>query len=66
MATSTIPQKADNGVSAGSLVALIALGAASALWALFLWGQLLVRRAGGEVSCGFSDSASCGNLWDGS
>lgn len=51
--------------SARSLLGLVALGFASSLWAAFLWSQLLVQRAGGQAFCGFSDSASCGSLWDG-
>lgn len=51
--------------SSRSLLGLVALGVASSLWAAFLWSQLLVQRAGGQAFCGFSDSASCGSLWDG-
>jgi serine/threonine-protein kinase len=43
----------------------VGLGALNALWALFLWGQLLVARAGGAAFCGFGESTSCGDLWDG-
>lgn len=57
-----VPQE---GPSSRSLAALVALGGVNALWALFLWAQLLVARAGGKAFCGFSDSASCGTLWDG-
>jgi protein-disulfide isomerase len=53
------------GPSSNVLAALVALGALSAVWATFLWGQLLISRAGGKPFCGFSDSATCGALWDG-
>ncbi len=51
--------------SARSLAVLTVLGMLSSLWAAFLWSQLLVQRAGGKAFCGFSESASCGALWDG-
>jgi serine/threonine-protein kinase len=46
------------------LGALVALGVANGLWALFLWGELLVARAGGETFCSISEGADCSVLWD--
>jgi serine/threonine-protein kinase len=51
-------------VSAASLGALAALGFASALWAGFLWSELLVARAGGTPFCGLAEGG-CTALWDG-
>jgi len=48
----------------GPWAALTGLGALAALWATFLWGQLLVSRAGGKPFCGLGESASCSALWD--
>lgn len=47
-----------------ALLALTGLGLLSALWALFLWYQLLQARAGFEPFCAFGGSG-CGQLWDG-
>jgi serine/threonine-protein kinase len=55
---------AAEGPSSSLFASLVALGALSAVWATFLWGQLLISRAGGKPFCGFSDTASCGALWD--
>lgn len=49
----------------GPWAALVALGGLAAVWATFLWGQLLVSRAGGKPFCGLGESTSCGALWDG-
>ncbi|MCC7112455.1 MAG: cupin, partial [Deltaproteobacteria bacterium] len=46
------------------LIALVALAAGSALWALFLWGQLLVMRAGGTAFCAAEGTVDCGSVWD--
>jgi serine/threonine-protein kinase len=51
-------------VSPASLAALAALGFASALWAGFLWSELLVARAGGTPFCGLAEGG-CTALWDG-
>jgi serine/threonine-protein kinase len=58
--TSPTPLK----VSASSLGALAALGFASALWAGFLWSELLVARSGGTPFCGL-EAGGCTALWDG-
>jgi serine/threonine-protein kinase len=50
--------------SPGSFAALTALGVASALWSLFLWGELVLARAGGTPFCGFGSDASCSVVWD--
>lgn len=46
-----------------TLQALAALGTASALWAIFLWRELLGARAGEDPFCGFGESSDCGDLW---
>jgi serine/threonine-protein kinase len=60
-------QPADNAAPArpGPWAALVALGGLAAVWATFLWGQLLLSRAGGKPFCGLGESTSCGALWDG-
>lgn len=50
--------------SPGALAALAALGAASALWALFLWDQLILARSGGSSFCAASEDAGCAAAWD--
>lgn len=45
------------------LIALAALGGNAALWAVFLWYELLESRAGGTPFCGFG--GDCAALWDG-
>lgn len=50
--------------SPGSLAALVALGAATALWSLFLWGELLNARSGGTPFCPLGEAAQCSALWD--
>ncbi len=45
------------------LAVLAALASASALWAVFLWRELLAARAGETPFCGFGESADCGTLW---
>jgi serine/threonine-protein kinase len=49
----------------GSLGGLVALGALSALWALFLWAELLLARAGGSPFCPLGEAGQCTALWDG-
>ena len=43
---------------------LAGVGFAAAGWAVHLWNQLLIGRAGGEVACGFGDSGACMSAWD--
>ena len=50
-------------MSARPLVALAALGTANALWAIFLWRELILARAGETPFCGFGESVDCGALW---
>ena len=45
---------------------LAGLGVLSALWALFLWTELVRSRAGAEPFCGFGESSGCSSLWEGS
>ena len=45
------------------LAVLAALASGSAMWAVFLWRELLAARAGETPFCGFGESADCGTLW---
>ena len=45
------------------LAALALLGALAALWALYLWSELVAARRGGTPFCAFGES-DCGALWD--
>jgi serine/threonine-protein kinase len=63
-AGSTVESLIATRPSPGSLGALAALGVAAALWSLFLWGELLVSRAGGSAFCAFGEGAACTALWD--
>ena len=60
MAASSTPR----APGARALVALILLGVANLAWAIFLWRELWVARAGGEVFCLLGRPASCAALWD--
>jgi protein-disulfide isomerase len=51
--------------SPASLATLAALGAVAALVSLFLWGELVLARAGGATACALSDPEACARLWDG-
>jgi uncharacterized membrane protein len=54
-----------NAPSAASLATLVALAAATALWSLFLWGELLrVRSGGGRPFCPLAAPETCLALWD--
>jgi len=50
--------------SAGSLAALVALGATSALGFLFLWLELVLARSGGTAFCALDAATSCTAAWD--
>jgi len=50
--------------SAGSLASLSVLGVLSALWALFLWAELVLSRTGGTPFCALGPAADCGRVWD--
>ena len=50
--------------SAGSLGALVALGAAASLGFLFLWLELVLARSGGTPFCAVDAAASCTTAWD--
>jgi serine/threonine-protein kinase len=43
---------------------LTALAAASALWSLFLWAELVVSRSGGGSFCGFGGKLDCTTVWN--
>lgn len=51
--------------TAGSLVALVALGVLAALWSLFLWAELLRSRSGAQPFCPLGEASQCSALWDG-
>lgn len=65
-------QKAPSSSSVGttvtpaSLAALAGLGVLSALWSLFLWGELRLSRSGGSPFCGLGESHDCAAIWDSS
>jgi serine/threonine-protein kinase len=48
----------------GSLAGLVALGFASSLWALVLWGELVLARQGGTPFCALGTRTDCTALWD--
>jgi serine/threonine-protein kinase len=50
--------------SPASLAALAGLGTLSALWALFLWAELLVSRTGGTPFCALGGQADCAAVWN--
>lgn len=54
----------DTGAKRRTWIVLAAVGAASALWAIFLWYQLVEARSGGTPFCGFADDGDCAALWD--
>jgi serine/threonine-protein kinase len=47
-----------------SLASLVGLGALAALWALFLWAELLLSRAGGTPFCALGDASDCAAVWN--
>ena len=56
---------------AGSLTArswgkLVALGALSALWSLFLWMELVLLRTSGRSFCATGGKFDCSSIWNGS
>lgn|GEM_PF-243095 len=61
----TTPDTSSSLPSATSTAALALLGALNAMWAVFLWGELLLTRAGGSAFCAMSDTVNCSALWDG-
>lgn len=50
----------------GAAALLVLLGFAAALWALLLWGELVIARTGGPTICAFGDAGGCAALWDSS
>jgi protein-disulfide isomerase/uncharacterized membrane protein len=50
----------------GSWAGLAALGALASLWALFLWGELVLARAGGTPFCALGGASDCTRVWDSS
>lgn len=50
--------------SPASLAALTLLGVLSALWALFLWAELLLARSGGTPFCALGGQFDCAAVWD--
>ena len=55
--------KKATGPDARSCAKLVALGALSALWSLFLWAELVVARSGGSAFCGFGGRFDCNAVW---
>jgi protein-disulfide isomerase len=55
-----------DGPTPESWAGLAALGAVAALWALFLWGELVVARTGGTPFCALGGAADCARVWDSS
>lgn len=51
------------GPSRRSLLGAAGLAAASGGWALHLWRQLVLARAGGEVTCPFDAQGGCADVW---
>jgi predicted DsbA family dithiol-disulfide isomerase len=47
-----------------SLAGLVALGFVSSLWALVLWGELVLARQGGTPFCAVGTRTDCTALWD--
>src|SRR5262249_22220340 len=47
-----------------SLAGLTALGFVSSLWALVLWGELVLARHGGTPFCAVGTRTDCTALWD--
>src|SRR5688572_19008295 len=52
-------------VSPVSTAALVGLGVLSALWALVLWSELLLARAGSTPFCTVDAQIDCLRVWDG-
>lgn len=50
--------------TAGSLAGLVALGVIAALWALFLWAELVLSRVGGTPFCALGGAADCATVWN--
>lgn len=49
----------------GDWARLTALGALAALWALFLWSELVRSRTGGGSFCGGGGKLDCSPVWNG-
>jgi serine/threonine-protein kinase len=45
--------------------ALVAIGALSALWSLFLWMELVLLRTGGQSFCATGGKLDCSAIWNG-
>ncbi len=56
---------AASATSSRALLVLVALGAAAALWALFLWWELVSLRSGGTPFCAVGGALDCAAVWDG-
>lgn len=52
------------GPTPESWAGLTALGGVASLWALFLWGELVVARSGGTPFCALGGAADCARVWD--
>jgi serine/threonine-protein kinase len=52
------------GADPRSLLILCALGVASAMWAVFLWWELISLRSGGTPFCAMGGQLDCAAVWD--
>lgn len=60
----TLGASVQEALSPGALASLVALGVFSALWALFLWEQLMLARSGGAQLCSAGEGTGCAAAWD--
>lgn len=63
MTDATLESETARGRGGRALAVAAALAAAAALWALFLWTELVAARGGGTPLCAFG-GGDCGELWD--
>jgi len=63
-ASRNVPASAGTHPRPGVLSALALLGAANGAWAIFLWRELRVARAGGDPFCALGGEG-CALLWEG-
>lgn len=54
----------EQGPTPVAVAALAALGVLSALWALFLWQQLVLAHSGEAPFCAAGEAAGCAASWD--
>ena len=64
MTTTSTPPPAPQPPSVMSLAATCALAWLSALWAVVLWAELRVLRAGAAPFCAMGGASDCARVWD--